>query len=155
MRPHPEMESRAATHGFRLSRVDLAVILLDEPVQERPEEVLLAANEVREGEALIMAGYGKDEALGGDWGARYYRKNKATRAPGVEDDRVLYEQQGPYVYDGFVGGPCFREGLGGRWLVGIAGGRSEKELSCTSLHVHREWVRAEVQRAMQGSSAQP
>jgi hypothetical protein len=155
VRTHPELELRADPHGLSAIHADLAAIVLDEPVREQLAEALLAGSEVREGEALIMAGYGQDEAMGGERGVRYYRKNKTKRIPYSADDRILYEQQGAYVYNGFAGGPCFREEQGGRWLVGIAGRGSEEELSCTSLHVHREWVRDEVQRARQGSSAHP
>jgi hypothetical protein len=146
VRTHPELKLSADPRGFRATRADLAVIILDEPVQEHFEEARLAGSEVREGEELIMSGYGQDEAMGGELAARYYRKNKVTRAPGRGDDRILYEQQGAYVYNGFAGGPCFREERGRRWLMGIAGIGSAEELSCTSLHVHREWVRGEMRR---------
>jgi hypothetical protein len=155
VRSHPELELQAGPRGSRFIHADLAAIVLDEPVKEPLAEVLLTDSEVREGEALVMAGYGQQEAMGSERGARYSRRNKATRAPRAEDDRVLYEQQGTYVYNGFAGGPCFREGPGGRWLVGIAGVGSETELPCTSLHVYREWVRGEIQRAVQGSPAHP
>jgi hypothetical protein len=148
VRAHPELEFRAVPQGLSAIHADLAAILLDEPVKKQLAEVL-ARSEVHEGEALIMAGYGLDESMGGERGVRYYRKNKATRAPRANDDRILYEQQGAYVYNGFAGGPCFREEQGSRWLVGIAGAGSAEELSCTSLHAHREWVRSEVQRATQ------
>ncbi|MBN1204099.1 MAG: trypsin-like serine protease [Myxococcaceae bacterium] len=150
VRTHPEMDLRAGPLGFSSIRADLAAIVLDEPVKEQLAEELLSGSEVRAGEALIMAGYGLDEAMGGERGVRYYRKNKATRIPRADDDdRILYEQQGAYVFNGFAGGPCFREVQGGRWLVGIAVVGSAEELSCTSLQVHREWVRGEMQRAMQ------
>lgn len=144
VRTHSEQTPSADPLDFRATRSDLAVIVLDEPVQEHFEEARLAGSEVREGEELIMAGYGQDEAMGGERGARYYRKNKVTRAPGRDDDRILYEQRGTYVYNGFAGGPCFREERGRRWLVGIAGIGSAEGLSCTSLHVHRKWVRGEM-----------
>jgi hypothetical protein len=156
VRAHPWLELRVDSRGIVTSRrADLAVIFLKEPVKQRLAEVLLPGAEVREGETLIMAGYGGDEIRRREHDVRYYRKNKATRSPGSGEDRILYEQQGAYVYNGFAGGPCFREERGGRWLVGIAGTGSGEELSCTSTFVYREWVRGEMQRAMRGGSSSP
>ncbi|HYI00596.1 trypsin-like serine protease [Hyalangium sp.] len=156
VRAHPDLQFWVDPRGhLRSRRADLAAISLNEPVPEQLAKVLLSGSEVRQGEALIMAGYGHDQILGGDFGTRYYRKNTATRAPQEDDDKLHYEQEGAYVYDGFAGGPCFREERGGQWLVGIAGVGSDAALTCTSTFIHREWLRAEIQRARREGSASP
>jgi len=151
VRAHPSLELRVDARGFVISRkADLAALFLSEPVKGALAKVLLPQAEVQEGELLIMAGYGVEEFRSSAQYVRYFRKNKTVRPPMPGDDRILYEQQGVYVYDGFTGGPCFREDSTGRWLVGIAGAGSEEELSCTSVHVYREWVREELRRSMRG-----
>lgn len=60
---------------------------------------------------------------------------------------MLYEQQGAFVYNGYTGGPCFREGESRRWLVGIASVGPDQQLSFTSTYFFRDWLRAELQRA--------
>ena len=156
VRAHPSLELRVDSRGAVISRkADLAALFLSEPVQGALATVLLPGAEVQEGEQLTMVGYGAGEFRSWARDVRYFRKNKAVRPPVPGDDRIHYEQQGAYVYTGFTGGPCFREDSTGQWLVGIAGAGSEEELSCTSIHAYREWVRDEVQRAMRGRPARP
>jgi hypothetical protein len=127
------------------SHADLAVILLDEPVKTRVSYVSLANTESQAHESLVMVGYGNDKRLGGLYGMRYFRKNEVTRSRG--DGRFLYEQQGAFVYNGFNGGPCFREQGNDRWLAGIAILGSDKELSFTSTYFYRAWLQTELQQA--------
>jgi hypothetical protein len=150
-RPHPEFTLTVNARGAaRTGHADLGVIVLDEPVKDVRPEALLQQGEVQAGEFLMMSGYGSDgtpHEQGGLYGVRYFRKNKVTRVLPPEDGRILYEQQAPYLYDGFAGGPCFREQGARRWLVGIASRGSDEELAFTSVSSFRHWLRSEFHRA--------
>jgi hypothetical protein len=149
---HPSFKLELDDQGAVLStRADLAIIVLDLPVTVAVPRIPLAETEVQEHEALVMAGYGDDERFRDVPGVRYFRHNKAIRIQG-SDGKVLYEQQGPFVYDGYMGGPCFREDESKRWLVGIASVGSEQELSFTSTYFFRNWLRAELQRVSSAAS---
>jgi hypothetical protein len=141
VRPHPEMELVLDKRGFVLGGwADLAMVLLDKPLMIGGGEVL-PSHEVHGGESLVMAGYGHDEQVGGFYGARYFRANRVTGIrPSSEGSQIVYAQQGTYAYNGFDGGPCFREEGKRRWLVGIASARADQELTCTSTTLHRDWI---------------
>ena len=114
--------------------------------------VSLNESEVQENETLVMAGYASDRRFGGIAGIRYFRQNKVTLIPEVPDGRILYQQQGSFLYNGYTGGPCFREDENHQWLVGIASIGSDRELSFTSTYFFRDWLRNELQRAATAAS---
>jgi hypothetical protein len=148
VRPHPRLQVVLdERQSVVTSDADLAVILLDEPVSGRILPARLAHAEAQVGESLFMAGYAHDARIGsgGVYGVRYFRKNPVTRAAG--NGRVLYRQQGPSLWDGYFGGPCFREDSAGQWLVGIASRSSGEELACTSTSFFRDWLEAELRNA--------
>jgi hypothetical protein len=149
VRPHPQLRVVLNERGDAVSaHADLAVILLDEAIDDELREARLAHAEPQVGEVLVMAGYAHDEkkrGFGGVYGARYSRKNRVTRA--VREGRGFYRQQGAYLFDGFAGGPCLREDTEGEWLVGIAGKGSSEELPFTSTSFFRDWLRSEIRRA--------
>ncbi len=152
--PHPEFELQIDDRGRILSsKADLALIRLDEPFEAQVPVSPLADDAVRVGEVLIMAGYGHDSLVGGLYGLRSFRRNRVTRVGTSLDDRILYEQQGPYLYNGYEGGPCFREEGPVRWLVGIANLGTDQELSFTGLYAYRDWVRAAINDT-RGSTSQ-
>jgi hypothetical protein len=156
VRPHPRFQLLLDASGVtRTSSADLSVILLDQPVELPLTSVRLADSEVQVQESLVMAGYGHDRIVGSRHGARYSRKNQVTRAPTSAEGRALYAQQGAALYEGFDGGPCFRENGQGRWLVGISGLSTSEGLSFTSTFLYRDWLRAELQRAEAVGSAKP
>ena len=150
-RAHPEFRLTVNARGAAKSgHADIAVIVLDEPVKDVRPEALLEQGEVQAGEFLMMSGYGSDgtqHEVGGIYGVRYWRRNKVTRVLPREDGRILYEQQAPHLYDGFAGGPCFREQGNQRWLVGIASRGSDEELAFTGVSSFRGWLRSELHRA--------
>jgi hypothetical protein len=155
VRPHPEFQLLIDGKGSVASeRANLATILLDEPVEGSIPAAIVPETEAQAGEPLLMVGYaskGEDE-VGGIYGVRYFRKDKVTQAPSPGSDRVVYEQQGPSIYNGYPGGPCYREADGRHWLMGIASIGSPKELSCTSSYLFRDWLVAEIQAASRLSS---
>lgn len=147
VRVHPAFILELDDQGAVLStHADLAIIILDSPVKESLPRVLFAETEVQEGETLVMAGYGDDPRFRDVPYFRYVRRNKVTQIREGSDGRVLYEQQGAFVYNGYTGGPCFREDESHQWLVGIASAGTEQELSFTSTYFFRSWLRDELRR---------
>ncbi|MBN1208694.1 MAG: hypothetical protein JXB05_27785 [Myxococcaceae bacterium] len=152
VRPHPRFRLVLDSQGHVVeNRADLAVILLDESMLGRFPEVTLARTEARAGEQLIMVGYGHDEAVGTVFGVRYFRKNRVSAGSGS----FGYEQQGPYLYAGYDGGPCLREEDQGEWLVGVASAGSHRELSCTSIPAYAEWLSVELKNVTKQFPLQP
>jgi hypothetical protein len=148
IRPHPELQLVLDDSGAIVSaQANLALLVLDEPVEGGIPSVVLADTEITPGESLVMAGYGYDKQRGGMYGARYYRKNKTVTSQASSGGRFVYEQQGAYLYNGFDGGPCFREHGTNRWLVGISGAGTEEELSLTSTVFFGAWLKSELARA--------
>lgn len=146
--PHPDFQLILDENSSVLTnRADLALIVLKSPIQRKIPNVPLGQSEVQPHEILVMSGFGADERFDQMVGVRYFRKNQVTRIMG--DGRILYEQQGTYLYDGFNGGPCFREDRQGRWLVGISSIGTDKELSFTSTFFYRDWIRAEMSRLLE------
>ncbi len=149
VRPHPEFKMVLDSQGSILSvNADLAMIVLKEAVEEKLPELWPGEDEIQSHEVLVMAGYGHGEEWGGGYD-RYYRSNKIIGPEGASKDRFLYEQQGAFIYNGFDGGPCFREQGARRWLVGIASVGTDETLTLTSIVAHRAWIQSEVQRARQ------
>jgi hypothetical protein len=146
VRPHPEFKLVFDEAGLASSvNADLAVIVLNTPFKERLPPLSIAEEELQSQEILVMAGYGHGE----EWGEghyRYFRSNVITGSEGASTDRFLYEQQGAYLYNGFDGGPCFREQGAKRWLAGIASLGSDKSLTLTSTIAHRAWIHSELHR---------
>jgi hypothetical protein len=155
IRPHPDFQLVIDEKGNVASdHANLATILLDEPVEGFAPASSLPEFEAQVGDPLLMAGYASkgEEDVGGLYGIRYFRKNNVTQAPSPPSGRLIYEQQGPYLYNGYPGGPCFREVDTRRWLIGIASIGSKRELSCTSTYFFRDWLLAEIRSASQSSS---
>jgi hypothetical protein len=130
------------------SHADLAIILLDEPLDEAEiHSVPLAESEVRVHEPLIIVGYGYDEIADGHEGDRRFSENKVTTLPGAGGERIPVEQPGQHLYKGDSGGPCLREGATGPVLVGVSNRGLGEGASCTSTYSYREWLHGEIQYA--------
>ncbi|MBN1205491.1 MAG: trypsin-like peptidase domain-containing protein [Myxococcaceae bacterium] len=154
VRVHPAFKLELDEKGAVVStEADLALIILEAPVAESLPFVPFADTEVQEGEMLVMAGYGDDLRFRDEPYLRYFRRNKVTQVQGRSDGKVRYEQQGAFVYNGYTGGPCFREDKRQRWLVGIASVGSEQELAFTSTYFFKDWLRVELQRVGATDSA--
>jgi V8-like Glu-specific endopeptidase len=150
VRIHPEFSLRTHLQGDQISsRADLALIVLDAPVNEQVESPRLPEREVQAGEPLTMAGYPHDDPRlsGGVYGIRYTRKHKVIKALSPREGRVVYDRPTPFVTIGYAGGPCIREDAEGQWLTGISTKDSEEELSCTSVYAFLDWLRAEAMTA--------
>lgn len=146
VRPHPEFKMVWGPDGaLRSIHANLAIVALDETVEETLPAIPLVESELQGQELLVMAGYGQGEEWGGGHD-RYFRTNRVIGPDGTDRDRFRYEQQGAFIYNGFDGGPCFLEQGTQRWLAGIASKGSEEVLTLTSTFAHREWILSEVQR---------
>jgi hypothetical protein len=155
VRPHPSFQILLDASGAqRTNDADLSVIWLDRPVELPHRGVRLADSEVRPQESLMMAGYGHDRVVGSRHGARYFRENQVTRVPAPAKGWALYAQQGASLYEGFDGGPCFREEGQEQRLVGIAGMSTSEALSFTSTFFYQDWLRSELQRAEAAGTAE-
>jgi hypothetical protein len=141
--PHPEFKIVLDKNSVPVSsHADLALIELDTLVEQQFMIAQFHEAEVAANDTLIMVGFGYGQEFGQILGERYIRENKVTQV--LESGRVLYEQQGAFVYNGFNGGPCFREDSHGRRLVGIASIGSSHALVFTSISFYREWLRSEL-----------
>jgi hypothetical protein len=148
VRPHPELKILLdAQRRVVSSNADLAVIVLDEPVDSGIPSIELADTDVAAGEFIVMASYGFDEVLGGREGQRRWIRYKVMKHLAAGDGRVQYEQPGRALYKGDSGGPCLRESGGHAVLVGVSSRGLGEEPTFTSTFAYRDWLRAEIQRA--------
>ncbi|MDY7227590.1 trypsin-like serine protease [Hyalangium rubrum] len=156
VRLHPEFELRLDAEGQVLtSRADLAVILLEEPLNLEISQVQWAATEAQMGEPLVTAGFGNERGLARIHGARYFKRGTVTQVLPSQPGRVFYEPVGAHFNTGYSGGPCFLESGKSRRLVGIVGLGTEQEMSFTSIYFHRNWVNAELARVTAAGSVTP
>jgi hypothetical protein len=145
--PHPEFKMALDANGAVASiSADLAIIAMNKPLDEEFPPLPIMKAELQGQETLVMAGYGHGEQWGGGY-HRYFRSNTVEGPEGSSKERFLYRQQGSYIYNGFDGGPCFREEATRRELAGIASVGSDEALTLTSTFAHRAWIDAELQRA--------
>ena len=135
------------------NHADLAVILLDKPATLDIPKVHFSGKEVQAGESLVTVGFGNERGLSRRHGVRYFRQGKITKIPSPQDGRILYEPAGDYFNTSYKGGPCFLEVGEKRWLVGIVGLGTDQEMSFTSIHFHRNWVRSKLAQAVAESAA--
>lgn len=148
VRPHPELRiTLDARSSVVTSHADLAVVLLETPVEGRIPHALLASSEVVADEPLVTAGYGHDERIEQVFGERYFRRTRVAQAPSSGNERFSYARMSVDIHGDHGGWPCFREDGKGRWLVGIASKDSGEDLSCLSTYLYQKWLRVEGQRS--------
>lgn len=148
VRPHPELRVLLAEQDHVLSsHADLAVILLDEPVEEKIRAVGLAETPVEDNESVMMAGYAHDARRGGTGGHRRFNRSRVTRVPETAGRRVLVEQARWEDFRGESGGPYLRESEQGFVLVGISSRGLGKEPALTSTYPYRSWLLDEIHHA--------
>jgi hypothetical protein len=142
VQPHPALQVLLTKDGrVESSRADLALILLQTPVEWRYAPLRIADEEVRAGETIVLVGGRSDEFQGGIAGGdRRFRRFKTVRFMSPGSDRVLFEQPQRDLFKGDSGGPCVREGPEGRVLVGISTRGLGTEPTFTSIHLYRDWL---------------
>jgi hypothetical protein len=141
------------------SRADLAVILLNAPVERRFSPAPIGRTEVQLNDRIVAAGYGADDVQDGlvvYTGAallRRFGRNTVTR---VEGETFTIESPGALALPGDSGGPCFREEAASPVLVGISSRSSPgRKATFTSTYRYLEWLTAEIQRAETVTSSSP
>jgi Trypsin len=160
---HPDLQVLKGTREGRTetvwSNADLAVIFLKEPVEIDLPPVMLPTAEVQVGDAILMVGYGPgDSSL--LFGARQFGGNKVTRIFPLETGSVIFRAEEQRFSDGTVaahtglgdsGGACVKRAepqvLTGIVSIGAQTKDGGKMSVFTSVHAHKTWLEAALQRA--------
>jgi hypothetical protein len=152
VRAHPRFELLFNDQGFQVwSNADLAVIMLERPVEDFPV-FKLSASEVHAGEPIILVGYGPGNTLD-LYEDRHFGENKVTWLRTLETGSVEFvaaAQQQPdgspaaHLFEGDSGGACVSK-ADQAILVGIAAAKARNRkgetLSVfTSVYSHRDWL---------------
>ena len=130
VRLHPEFKIILDAQGnAEASHADLAVILLEKPVDPSIPPAQLTKTEAQLDELLVIAGYGYETGVRRIHGTRFFKRSKVRKLPAPPDDKFVSEPQGIHFTSGYRGGPCFREqaetrGSSGSW--GLAMTRSSR-----------------------------
>jgi hypothetical protein len=153
VQPHPRLELLFNQDGHQVwSSADLAVIRMDEPLEDLPS-FKLATSEVQQGAPIIMVGYGPvgtDEDIDGD---RHFGPNTVGWIRRLETGSVEFVVAGQrqpdgtpaaHLFGGDSGGACL-SGTEENVLVGIAAStarnRKGETLSVfTSVYAHHDWL---------------
>lgn len=148
VRVHPELRVLLnAQEEVVSSTADLALIVLDEPLDKVYPPLPLADREVQLDEPVVIVGVGHDELARVYDKERHASRNKVAEAPDSGGSRVRIEQPGGHHYRGDSGGPCLREGLEGTTLVGISARNLGQGEAMTSIHPYRDWLLQELERS--------
>jgi hypothetical protein len=147
VRLHPEFRVRLDDQGRVESSVwDVALILLDEPVEKELQPLPLADEEIQINETVIIVGSGFDEVARYYDGERRFSRNKVTQVLPSGGGRMRIEQPGGHHYRGESGGPCLRETAKSLEIVGISNRNLGEGEAVASTYGYREWLRGEIQR---------
>jgi hypothetical protein len=167
-----EIETRAGWESSTdSSHADLAIIVLDQPVQGRVEPVRLAQTPVQLNERVTLVGFGTARlALDEPELVRRYGENAVVSikddgttfhigrpleiSPGYSGERPeLVRRRGSYAESGDSGGPCLRERNGTLELVGIARSTHGPPLVLsvyTSTYKYLGWLRVKLKAVRSG-----
>lgn len=129
------------------SHADLALILLEEPVDPEFHPIPLADREAQRGESIVIVGSGYDETARVHDGERRFSTNKIIEALPSSGGRMRILQPEGHHYREDSGGPCLREDAGRTVLMGISSRNLGEGEAITSIHGYRDWLHAEIQRA--------
>lgn len=146
--PHPRLEVMLDRDGNPVSaQANLALVLLDTPVKRNTPPVPLSEEGVRAGELLTVVGFGYIAGITGLDGVRRFTQEPVSKVVDASTGRARFglpEEQG---YKGDTGGPCLRETAQGFVLAGISHRGFGREATLTSVNVHLDWLRTELERA--------
>jgi len=92
-------------HSLKESRADLAVIHLDEKVENIQAAKWKGRSSVRKGEFIFMVGYGYFEEGGNTLGQRRFGPNSVTA---VDGEKFQFGKPGSHLMGADSGGPCIR-----------------------------------------------
>ena len=150
VRPHPQFKLVLDEKGsVKDASADLAIVLLEEPVEEAVPPIPLADTDVHAGEVFVMVGYTYDKIVGGIAGQRRFSRYQIEELIPPGDGKALFKQPGRDLYVGDSGGPCLREGPHGLGLVGISSRGLGASPTFTRTYPYRDWLASELERAAQ------
>jgi hypothetical protein len=156
IRLHPEFKVELDGQDRVVSsHADLAVIVLERPVESALRPLSVGSVEAGINEPLVIVGYGDDGTGIGIRGLRRINKGKVASTPKPPGDRIALEPPKPQAESDDSGGPCLREDGQGATLAGISSRRLGKEPTCTSLYSYRSWLREEIQRSSETEPVSP
>lgn len=155
--PHQRFQANLGDGGAVIeSTSDLAVILLEQPMEKVALGFELTSSEVEIDEELVAVGYGYTDSKRARAGMRFFGRNTVTGKgrSNLSDKRdkdiaFLFEMPGAHAFEGDSGGPCFRENAQGRWLVGIVSQGNGSISRFTSIYPHLLWLKDHLGRAEQ------
>jgi hypothetical protein len=155
VRPHPNLEILLDERGVPIShRSDLAVIVLDKPIEGAFPVIRLPDSEARLHESFMISGYGFDGKSSLIRGLRRFGRKKVTRLAVPGSEGILFEQDGAAFTSG-SGEPCLRQERRGTVLIGITAMVSEEGTAFTSMYPYRDWLLSEIRRASSQSLNRP
>jgi secreted trypsin-like serine protease len=157
VRPHENFEALLDDDMAVMGATsDLAVILLEKPLERVPLSFQLTNSTVEIDDEFVVVGYGRADAAGQNGGRRLFGRNTVTQKgrsnlTNMKDKDIvfLFERRGAHAFAGDSGGPCFREDGQGRWLVGIVSQGNGRVSRFTSLYPHLLWLKDQIGRAEQ------
>lgn len=153
------------------SDADLALIVLDEPVEGRVDPLKLAEKPVQLKERVILVGfgaqhlganasvpvrrYGDNEVVSiKDDGTTFHIGTPLEVTPGYSGEKpALVRRRGSYAESGDSGGPCLRERKGSLELVGIARSTHGPPMVLsvyTSTYRYLNWLRGKLKAVKSG-----
>ncbi|WP_224370625.1 trypsin-like serine protease [Hyalangium versicolor] len=130
---------------------DLALVRLAQPVKGVKIDFRMPKTEVAIDESLVMVGYGNTRHGSESSGRRRFGRNVVTdiQLSAGGNGAFAFRSVGAHTHEGDSGGPCFREGRGGRWLVGINMGNANAgtiSLFTSTFH-YRAWIEERMRQA--------
>jgi hypothetical protein len=153
--PHPELRILLDAQGqVESSDWDVALVLLDEPVEKEFQPLHLADQDIQLQETVIIVGSGYDEVARAYDGERHFSRNKVTQVLSG-GGRMRIEQPGGHHYRGESGGPCLRETAEGLEIVGISSRNLGEGEAVTSTYAYRDWLLGEIQRVESSTRPSP
>jgi hypothetical protein len=150
--PHPDLRvSLDKDEVVTSSKADLAIILLNRPLEKEIQPFPFANTEVQAGELITVAGYGYDELLDVHGSSRRFSKNKVIKLPAPDNTIMLLQRPEGHIYRQDSGGPCLREAGSRIELVGISSRNLSAGETCISINNYKGWLLGEIQRAAKGN----
>jgi hypothetical protein len=148
---YPGFKAEVRKEGVASFQGDLAVVRLEQPVKGLRIDFRMPKTEVAIDESLVMVGYGDTQRGENDGGRRRFGRNIVTdiQLSAGGNGAFVFRALGAHTHEGDSGGPCFREGKGGRWLAGINMGNANAgtiSLFTSTFH-YRVWIEERIRQA--------
>ncbi|WP_224244007.1 trypsin-like serine protease [Hyalangium gracile] len=155
VRPHPGLEILLDEQGLPISsKSDLAVVVLDRPIDGTVPAIRLPTSELPSEESFVIVGHGLDGRNDLILGRRRSGRKKLARPAPPNGDVILFSQAGAPFTRG-SGDSCLRQDKGEAVLLGITTLSSKEGDAFVSIYPYRDWLVSELQRASLPSRSPP